>query len=96
MAAVQFAGFYAALEKGYYREAGFDVTIIPATPGTDPVEIVLNGGADFGVTSSELVLRHARGDLVVVLCLHLPALPLTLIVRRDAESIPCMTSRATW
>src|SRR5262245_49255225 len=53
----QFAGFYAALEKGYYREAGFDVTLIPGTPGTDPVETVLKGGADFGVASSELASR---------------------------------------
>jgi diguanylate cyclase (GGDEF)-like protein len=80
----QFAGFYTALEKGYYREAGFDVTIIPATPGTDPVETVLKGGADFGVASSELVLRYARGDPVVVLASIFQHSPLTLFVRRDA------------
>jgi len=80
----QFAGFYTALEKGYYHEAGFDVTIIPATPGTDPVEIVLKGGADFGVASSELVLRYARGDPVVVLASIFQHSPLTLFVRRDA------------
>ena len=80
----QFAGFYTALEKGYYDEAGFDVTIIPATPGTDPVETVLKGGADFGVASSELVLRYARGDPVVVLASIFQHSPLTLFVRRDA------------
>jgi diguanylate cyclase (GGDEF)-like protein len=80
----QFAGFYTALEKGYCREAGFDVTIIPATPGTDPVETVLNGGADFGVASSELVLRYAKGDPVVVLASIFQHSPLTLFVRRDA------------
>src|SRR5436305_1651390 len=80
----QFDGFYTALEKGYYREAGFAVTIIPATPGTDPVEIVLKGGADFGVASSELVLRYARGDPVVVLASIFQHSPLTLFVRRDA------------
>src|SRR5262245_4984697 len=80
----QFAGFYAALEKGYYREAGFDVTIIPATPGTDPVDTVLKGAADFGVASSELVLRYARGDPVVVLASVFQHSPLTLFVRRDA------------
>ncbi len=80
----QFAGFYTALEKGYYREAGFDVTIIPATPGTDPVETVLKGGAEFGVASSELVLRYARGDPVVVLASIFQHSPLTLFVRRDA------------
>jgi diguanylate cyclase (GGDEF)-like protein len=80
----QFAGYYTALEKGYYREAGFDVTIDPATPGTDPVDIVLKGGADFGVASSELVLRYARGDPVVVLASIFQHSPLTLFVRRDA------------
>ena len=80
----QFAGFYAALEKGYYREAGFAVTIIPGTPGTDPVETVLKGGADFGIASSELVLRYARGDPVVVLASIFQHSPLTLFVRRDA------------
>ena len=80
----QFAGFYTALEKGYYREAGFDVTILPATPGTDPVETVLKGGADFGVASSELVLRYAKGDPVVVLASIFQHSPLALFVRRDA------------
>jgi diguanylate cyclase (GGDEF)-like protein len=80
----QFAGFYTALEKGYYREAGFAVTIIPGTPGTDPVETVLKGGADFGVASSELVLRYAKGDPVVVLSSIFQHSPLTLFVRRDA------------
>ncbi len=78
----QFAGFYTALEKGYYREDGFAVTIIPATPGTDPVETVLKGGADFGVASSELVLRYAKGDPVVVLASIFQHSPLTLFVRR--------------
>jgi diguanylate cyclase (GGDEF)-like protein len=80
----QFAGFYTALEKGYYRDAGFAVTIIPATPGTDPVETVLKGGADFGVASSELVLRYAKGDPVVVLASIFQHSPLALFVRRDA------------
>src|SRR5262245_13275639 len=79
----QFAGFYAALEKGYYREAGFAVTLIPGTPGTDPVDTVLNGGADFGVASSELVLRHAKGDPVVVLASIFQHSPLTWFVRGD-------------
>jgi ABC-type nitrate/sulfonate/bicarbonate transport system substrate-binding protein len=60
------------------------VTIIPATPGTDPVETVLKGEADFGVASSELVLRYAKGDPVVVLASIFQHSPLALFVRRDA------------
>jgi diguanylate cyclase (GGDEF)-like protein len=81
----QFAGYYAALEKGFYREAGFDVTIIPASPGTDSVETVLKGEADFGVASSELVLRFAKGDPVVVLATIFQHSALALFVRNDAR-----------
>src|SRR5262245_39907080 len=80
----QFAGFYTALEKGYYREAGLAVAIIPATPGVDPVEVVLKGEADFGVASSELVLHYAKGDPVVALASIFQHSPLTLFVRGDA------------
>jgi len=79
----QFAGFYAALEKGYYREAGFAVTIIPLSPGMDPVDTVLRGEADFGVASSELVLRYAKGDPVVVLASVFQHSPLALFVPSD-------------
>ena len=41
-------------------------------------------GADFGVASSELVLRYAQGDPVVVLASIFQHSPLTLFVRRDA------------
>ena len=31
----QFAGYYAALEQGFYRDAGFDVIIREGGPGID-------------------------------------------------------------
>ena len=37
----QFAGYYAAAEKGYYREAGLDVKIVEAQAGRDAVDVVL-------------------------------------------------------
>lgn len=56
----QFAGYYAALEQGYYREAGLDVVLREAEPGHDPVETVLNGQAEFGVGTSDLMLLRSR------------------------------------
>ena len=44
----QFAGYYAAQEKGYYRDAGLEVSVIEAGPETDPVREVLDGRAQFG------------------------------------------------
>lgn len=63
----QFAGYYAALEKGYYADAGLNVELIEAAEGEDSVDHVLAGDADFGVGTSELMVRHAGGAPVVVL-----------------------------
>mgnify|MGYP002636255363 CR=1 FL=1 len=41
----QFAGYYAALEQGYYREVGLEVELIERKGGPErPVETVLDGG----------------------------------------------------
>jgi len=44
----QFAGYYVALEKGWYREEGIDLTIQPGAPDLNPVYLVSSGAADFG------------------------------------------------
>ncbi|WP_169432998.1 ABC transporter substrate-binding protein [Desulfotignum balticum] len=45
----QFAGYYAALHKGYYRQAGLDVTIVEGGNGKFAREEVLSGRAQYGV-----------------------------------------------
>jgi ABC-type nitrate/sulfonate/bicarbonate transport system substrate-binding protein len=47
----QFAGYYAALEKGYYKDAGLDVIIHEGTPEKKPVQEVLQGHAQYGETA---------------------------------------------
>jgi len=65
--AFQFAGYYAAKEQGYYREAGLDVNIEEAKPDTDPVRNVLEGKSQYGIGTSNLLLERAAGKPVVVL-----------------------------
>mgnify|MGYP001606940379 CR=1 FL=1 len=79
----QFAGHYAAIAQGYYQAAGLDVQLLEAEPGRDPVDTVLHGGAEFGVGTSELILRRDRGDPVVVLAAIFQHSPLVLLARRD-------------
>jgi NitT/TauT family transport system substrate-binding protein len=45
----QFAGYYVALEKGYYADENLDVSISPGGPDIIPEQQVTNGQADFGV-----------------------------------------------
>ncbi|MBD3804155.1 MAG: ABC transporter substrate-binding protein [Thioclava sp.] len=42
----QFAGYYVALEKRYYSDAGLDVTIKPGGPDIAPEQVIAGGGAD--------------------------------------------------
>lgn len=85
--AFQFAGYYAALEKGYYREAGLDVQLREATPGVDPLQAVLTDQAQYGVGTSSLLLARKSGKPVVVLAVIFQHSPLVLIARQsDADN----------
>lgn len=63
----QFAGYYAAKEKGYYGEEGLDVEIMELRNNENPVDVVLSGRADFGIGSSDLVIERAQGKKIVLL-----------------------------
>ena len=53
-----------------------------ATPGTDPVKIVVEGKADFGVGSSSLLLERHAGAPVVALAVIFQHSPLVLVARQ--------------
>lgn len=45
----QFAGYFAALDLGFYEEAGLDVTILEGAVEIVPQQVVASGGAEFGI-----------------------------------------------
>lgn len=58
----QFMGYYVALEKGYYDEAGLHVTITPGGGDISETTAVTNGTVDFGVTwTANLMAANAGG-----------------------------------
>ena len=42
----QFAGYYVAKDKGFYSDAGLDVTINPGGPDVAPPQVIAGGAAD--------------------------------------------------
>jgi NitT/TauT family transport system substrate-binding protein len=62
----QFAGYYAAKEKGYYDEEGLDVKLKVGGPSITPEQVVLGKQADFGIDwlPSMLASRDQGQDLV--------------------------------
>jgi len=58
----QFMGYYVALKKGYYKEVGLDVKIIPGGGDIGETTAVYTGQVDFGVTwVSNLIAANAGG-----------------------------------
>ncbi|MCI5041310.1 MAG: ABC transporter substrate-binding protein [Donghicola eburneus] len=62
----QFAGYYVALENGYYEEADLDVEIKAGGPDIAPVQVLLGGGADVMVDwmPSALAARENGAPIV--------------------------------
>ncbi|MDE3104935.1 MAG: ABC transporter substrate-binding protein [Acidobacteriota bacterium] len=50
-------GFYTALTRGYYRQAGLDVQILPGGPYVTPEKQVSVGAAEFGMSSSDRIVQ---------------------------------------
>ena len=62
----QFAGYYVALDKGFYKEEGLNVTIKPGGPDIAPAQVIAGGGADVVLDwlPSALASREKGLDLV--------------------------------
>lgn len=52
----QFAGFYVALERGYYAEENISVTLVEGGAGIDAMQQVISGVAEFGVAAPEKLI----------------------------------------
>jgi ABC-type nitrate/sulfonate/bicarbonate transport system substrate-binding protein len=84
----QFAGYYAAQDQGYYRDAGLDVTLLEARPGADPLQTVMQGQAQYGVGNTTLLLARSIGQPVVVLASIFQHSGATLLRRVEADGKP--------
>jgi len=64
----QFAGYFAALDKGYYAEEGLDVTILPGAVDIVPATVVAGGKAQFGISWVPRMLapRESGADVQVI------------------------------
>lgn len=83
----QFAGYYAARELGYYRDAGLEVTIMEAKPNQNVVDEVTSGKAQFGVGTSQLLLERQKGSPVVALAVIFQHSPYVLATRGGENGI---------
>lgn len=79
----QFAGYYAARAKGFYRDEGLDVTIVQGGADKPPVAQVLSGAAQFSIGDSDLLINRINGQPVVALAAIFQHSPYVIMSRQD-------------
>ena len=81
----EYAGFYAAQEKGFYKDVGLDVSFKEFENGMNPVREVLSGKATYGITYSDLIIHYLDGEPVVFLANFFKHSPLVLATQADIQ-----------
>ena len=80
----QFAGYYMAKEKGFYKELGLDVEIKPFEFGIDIPKEVSDGKIDFAVGRETLILERTNNRNIVALYALFQASPLILMTTKES------------
>ena len=82
----QFAGYYVALDKGWYAEEGIDLTIRPGGPDISALDAVRNGTSQFGTSllADIIVTSETSNDLVSVLQVQ-QSNGLLLLAHKDSD-----------
>jgi diguanylate cyclase (GGDEF)-like protein/PAS domain S-box-containing protein len=80
----QFAGYYAAKEKGFYQNLGLDVDIKEKHIDFNNIDQVISGEAQYGVADSVLILYKIRKKPIVIVSPILQHSPSVLIALKKS------------
>ncbi len=84
--AFQFAGYYMAKEKGFYKDVGLDVDIREYNH-QDILGDVISGKTAYGVLDSSLILKKSEGAPVIALAAIFQHSPLELMTLKSSNII---------
>ncbi len=80
----QFAGYYAAVEKGFYRDAGLNVLLQEYRKELNIIEEVVSGAAQYGVGGSDILLQRIQGNPLVLLAALFQHSPVIVMSLKDS------------
>ncbi|MBU0721137.1 diguanylate cyclase [bacterium] len=81
----QFAGYYVAKEKGFYRDVGLDVELLQFDNTISTVESVLSSKATYGIGRSSLIIDRSNGKEIVLLASAFQSSPSVLIATKQSN-----------
>jgi NitT/TauT family transport system substrate-binding protein len=81
----QVTGYYAAVDKGFYRDEGLDVEVVMGGPNIDAVQSVMGGATTLGQVDAQAVAdARAEGLPISVIGARYQKAPNALICRPEA------------
>jgi NitT/TauT family transport system substrate-binding protein len=100
-------GFYTALAKGYYKDEGLDLSILPGGPYVTVEQQVSVGAAQFGMGSSDKVMESiSGGQPLIAVAATMQHDPQGIMVRKDSpihsfadlngHSVAIKVGESTW
>lgn len=79
-------GFYQALARGFYKEAGIDVEIVPGGPGVRVPQVLLSGEADLAMGRSDDIISYdAAGLPFVIVGVYMERDPQAIMVHEESD-----------
>ena len=82
----EFAGFYAAQEKGFYKEAGLDVEFVEHDNKKSIVDKVLDGDVEYGLIYSSIIVDYYEDKPIVLVANFFKQSPLVLISQKEIKT----------
>jgi polar amino acid transport system substrate-binding protein len=83
----EFAGFYMAKEKGFYKDIGVEVEFKEFQNDINIVDDVVKGKSTFGISSSSLILEKLKHKPVVLLASYFKQNVLALAVKKNIKTL---------
>jgi len=82
----EFAGFYAAYEQGYYKQAGLDVEFIEYNGNINIVDAVLSDKAQYGLSYSSIIADYLKGKPLVFIANFFKQSPLAIVASAEIKT----------
>ncbi len=82
----QFAGFIAAKEKGFYKDAGLDVELIEYQAGVNVRTNILTQKNNYGLEETSIYIDNKKIIPIKLLATYFPKSPHVLAVSKDIQS----------
>lgn len=74
-----------AKEKGFFKEAGLDVELVPGGAGVDGIQMIASGTAQIAITAAEpIIAAVGRGEHLKVIATRLQKNPQAMTCRQDS------------